>query len=245
MNEEEKKVIAVCIPSGDGRICWQTVFQFREEEEMFRQLGLPWRLDPIVVAGCSLISRARNEAAEHALERGADAIMWIDDDQNWTGGAVARLLAMDCDVVGAGVPMKKPDIEWNIDWLDDRTPNEKGLIEVKSVGTGFLFTKRRVYEIIRDRIPETPENVYNRPNDKGRGFAYFSAPGTWGEDTYFCHQWRKLGGKVWVDPAITMEHVIAPNWSVKACLGRWLDERDGAYQTALQEAVESEAEEAA
>lgn len=219
-----QKVIAVCIPSHDGKICWETMFQLREEEMLFRNLDIGWRLDPIIVAGCSLISRARNEAAEHALERGAEAIMWIDGDMNWSGGAIARLLAMDVDIVGAGVPLKQAEIKWNIDFKpESRAPNDKGLIEVKSVGTGFLFTKRRVYEIIRARTPETNENVYDRPGGKGRGFAYFSAPGSWGEDTYFCHLWRSLGGKVYVDPAITMQHVIAPSWSVKANLGEWLD----------------------
>jgi len=220
-----KKVLMVCMPLHDGKLCWETWFQLREEEKLFELLNLDWRIDIIVLAGCSLITRARNEAVEHAFERGADALMWIDGDMNWSSGAIARLLAMDVDVVGAGVPLKQAEIKWNIGWLDDRTPNAKGLIEVKTLGTGFLFTKKRVYEIMRERIQETSENVYERPDGKGRGFAYFSAPGSWGEDTYFCHLWRQLGGKVWVDPAITMQHVIAPSWSVKAKLADWLDEQ--------------------
>lgn len=229
MSEQEapndtRKVLAVCIPLHDGKLCWETWFQFREEEQIFEMLGLDWRLDPIVIAGCSLITRARNEAVASALERGADAIMWIDGDMNWSSGAIARLIAMDKDIVGAGVPLKQPEIKWNIGFLDNEpAPNEKGLIEVKTIGTGFLFTKRRVYELIRERIPDGPENVYDRPGEKGRGYAYFSAPGSWGEDTYLCHVWRNvIGGKVWVDPAITMQHVIAPTWSVKANLGEWL-----------------------
>jgi hypothetical protein len=222
-----QKVLAVCIPLHDGTMCWETVFQLREEEQLFRLLDIGWRIDPIIVAGCSLITRARNELVEEAFGRNAEAIMWIDGDMNWTSGAIVRLLSMDVDVVGAACPLKQPEIKWNVSWLEEGNPRrtDKGLIEVKSVGTGFLFTKRRVYEIMRERTPQTGENVYDRPDGKGRGFAYFSAPGSWGEDTYFCNRWRELGGKVFVDPAITMQHVIAPSWSVKACLGKWLDER--------------------
>lgn len=236
MSEEAElvppKILAVCIPLHDGKLCWQTWFQLRQEEQVFQMLGIPWRFDLTVIAGCSLISRARNEAVETALERGADALMWIDGDMNWSSGAIARLLAMDVDICGAAVPMKQPEIKWNVEFADRREPNEKGLIEVKSVGTGFLFTKRRVYEILKDRNPPGPENVYERPGGKGRGYAYFSAPGSWGEDTFLCHQWRSVGGKVFVDPAIAMEHVIAPSWSVKACLADWLAQQEPTKQDA-------------
>lgn len=221
-----KRLVSVCIPSGAGRICWQTMFQLREEEELFRLLDLPWRLEPLVVEGCSLISRARSEAVEQAIARGAEAIMWIDDDMNWTGGAIARLLAMDVDMVGAACPRKVPGLEWNISWVD--TPetakrHEKGLLEVKTVGTGFLLVKKRVFDIIKDRDPPHGQNCYKKPNSDEVCYAYYSAPGSWGEDTFFCHRWREAGGRIWVDPAITIQHVIAPNWSVKGCLGQWLD----------------------
>lgn len=219
-----KRLVAVCIPATDGRICWQTMFQLREEEELFRMLDLPWRLEPIVVEGCSLISRARSEAVEQAIARGAEAVMWVDSDMNWTGGAIARLLAMDVDMVGAACPRKVPGLEWNVTWLDgEPRTHEKGMLEVKTVGTGFLLVKKRVFEIIKDRHPPNGQNTYKKHSTDDVCYAYYSCPGSWGEDTYFCHQWRELGGKIWIDPAITIQHIIAPNWSVKGCMGEWLD----------------------
>lgn len=228
-----KRLVAVCIPSTNGRICWQTMFQLREEEQLFRLLDLPWRLEPIVVEGCSLISRARSEAVEQALARGAESVMWVDDDMNWTSGAIARLLAMDVDVVGAACPRKVPEINWNVSWFEGEEPkrHEKGLIEVKTIGTGFLLVKKRVFEIMKERDPPNGENTY-RKEDGQICYAYYSSPGSWGEDTYFCHRWRAIGGRMWADPAITMQHIIAPNWSVKACLGEWLDEQKAAREEA-------------
>jgi hypothetical protein len=233
---KSKRLVSVCIPTHDGKICWETMFQLREEELLFRELGLPWRLEPLVIAGCSLISRARSEAVESALDRGAEAIMWIDADMNWTSGAVARLLAMDVDVVGAACPRKAAGpIDWNVSWLGDAPPKErntKGLVEVKTIGTGFLLVKRRAFDIIKDRWPENGENVYRQPGSDKLCYAYYSAPGSWGEDTYFCHQWRQCGGKLWADPEIAIQHVIAPSWSVKARLADWLAEYEAQQREA-------------
>lgn len=231
-----QKVLAVCMPLHDGKLCWETWFQLREEEKLFDMLNMGWRIDPIVVAGCSLITRARNEAVANALERGAEAVMWIDGDMNWTGGAIARLLSMDKDIVAAACPLKQAETKWNVRFLPgDVKRGENGLIEVETVGTGFMFTKRRVYEIMADRLGD--EFLYDHPDGEGRRVGYFQAPQNWGEDSWFCKQWRELcGGKVWVDPAITIQHVIAPSWSVKACLGAWLDEAAAAREPVTEAA---------
>lgn len=235
-----QKVLAVVMPLYDGTLCWETWFQLREEEILFRMLGLPWRIDPVIIAGCSAIHIARNDGVYHALERGADAIMWIDGDMNWTSGAIARLLAHDVDIVGAAVPRKEAPINWNVRWLNDDAnvePHpEKGLIEVATLGTGFMLTKRRVYELMAERLG--PEYRYLGREDNKERVCYFEAPLAWGEDTRFCNQWRTLvGGKIWVDPAITMQHIIAPKWSVKACLGDWLDEQKAEREAAARDAA--------
>lgn len=223
-----KRLIAVCIPTHDGKIAWETMFALRDEELIFRELDLPWRLAPIVISGCSLIQRARSECVENALNDGAEAVMWVDSDMGWETGAIARLLAMDVDVVGAACPRKVANIDWNVSWLGDEppAPNEKGLVEVKTIGTGFLLVKRRAFDIIKDRWPPHSENVYRRHGSDDLCYAYYQAPGSWGEDTYFCHQWRQCGGRLWADPNIGIKHVIAPHWSVTARLADWLAERD-------------------
>lgn len=224
---KEKRVVAVCIPAHDGKLCWEAVFSLREEEMLFRELDLPWRLDPIVISGCSLISRARSECVQNAIERGAEAVMFVDSDMGWAAGSIARLLAQNVDVIGAACPRKVAGVNWNVSWLGDGppAPNEKGLIEVKTIGTGFLLIKKRVFDIIKDRWPEHGENVYRRDGSDELCYAYFQSPGSWGEDTYFCHQWRQCGGRLWADPAIGIKHVIAPHWSVTARLDDWLAEQ--------------------
>lgn len=217
-----KRLVAVCIPAHDGKVCWETMFQLREEELLFAALDLPWRLEPIVIAGCSLIGRARSKSVEAALERGAEAIMWVDSDMNWASGAIARLLAHDLDVVGAACPRKVMPLQWNVSWPNGQVPapNEKGLLEVRTIGTGFLLVKARVFANMKAVYPPNSETTYS-----DGCYAYYQAPGSWGEDTYFCRQWQKMGGRMFVDPEITIGHVIAPEWSVKAKLADWLAEQ--------------------
>lgn len=232
---EGKKVLAVVMPLYDGTLCWETWFRLREEEMIFSALGLDWRIEPIVIAGCSAIHIARNDGVAKALERGAEAIMWVDGDMCWSHGAIARLLMHDVDICAAAVPRKEVPIAWNVRWLNDDAnvaPHpEKSLIEVATVGTGFMFTKRRVYELMAERLG--PEYRYLGREDKQEKVCFFEAPLSWGEDTRFCQLWReKVGGKIWVDPEITMQHIIAPKWSVTGCLKDWLAEQSAERQEA-------------
>lgn len=223
------KKLCVCLPLYDGKLHFQVMFRLRQEERIFREMELDWEIEPVVIAGCSLIHHARNELAHEALHhRKADAIMWIDGDIVWQPGAIARLIVQDVDVVGAACPRKMSPITWNVHWLDatkvEPRADRGGMIEVASVGTGFLYTTRRVYEILAEKLGA--EHLYSQDGENRTLF--FECIKRKGEDVVFCSRWRDLvGGKVWVDPAIEIEHIAAPGASYKARLGDWLKERSG------------------
>ena len=92
-----------------------------------------------------------------------------------------------------------------------------GLIQVKDAGTGFMCIKRNVIERM---IEEVPNITYKKEvrflmNDKDDGvrWAIFDSEiddedGRYlSEDYLFCRRWQRLGGKVWLDPTITLNHV--------------------------------------
>lgn len=235
---DDRKILAVCLPLYDGKLHWETWFRLREEEYQLAMQGVPWRIDPIILAGCSAIHIARNDLVGEALDRGADRILWVDGDMNWSAGAIARLLAHDVDIVGAAVPRKEATISWNVRFLDDADPAEvlphpeKGLIEVATLGTGFMMIKRRVFELLAERLP--PTYAYKDRDTGKKRTVFYEAPLAWGEDTRFCNLWREqVGGKIWVDPQIAMQHIIAPKWSVTAQLASWLEEKRAAAATAV------------
>lgn len=220
-----KHVLGVCLPLYDGNVSWQTWFRLREEEILLLENDIPWRLEIICQTGCSLIAHARNEAAAEAFGRGAEAILWVDGDINFGAGAITRWLSLGVDVVAAGVRRKAPPYNWNIRWLDENNivPREDGLVEVESVGTGLMFTTKRVYEIMADRLG--PSYLYAR-EDGSHATAYFETQKAQGEDVLFCKKWRELcGGKVWVDPVISTQHIVAPTHVVNGFLGLWLEQQ--------------------
>ncbi len=115
------------------------------------------------------------------------------------------------------------------DYLD-----AEGLIEVAEAPTGFMCVKREVFRRLMAHYPHlryTPDGPPGHPRahlhwrfydcmvdpDDGR---YLS------EDFAFCRLWRDIGGKVWVDPDISLghlgQHIFNGNLaeSLKA-QGRW------------------------
>jgi len=93
----------------------------------------------------------------------------------------------------------------------------EGLIEVKDAGTGFMCIKR---EVIEKMINEMPELKYEKEarflmneKDDGVRWAIFDSEidkddGRYlSEDYLFCRRWQRLGGKVWLDPEITLTHM--------------------------------------
>jgi hypothetical protein len=91
---------------------------------------------------------------------------------------------------------------------------EDGLIALKDAGTGFMLIKR---EVIEKMCANHPELQYNndinvdKELDKytyalfdtiidGEARRYLS------EDYTFCRRWQNMGGKIWLDPSIVLNH---------------------------------------
>jgi hypothetical protein len=102
------------------------------------------------------------------------------------------------------------------DAMAGRLPVVEGLIEVKDAGTGFMCIKRNVFEKMIEEIPnlEYKKEVRFLMNEKDDGvrWAFFDceidkADGRYlSEDYLFCRRWQSLGGKIWLDPQITLSH---------------------------------------
>ena len=92
---------------------------------------------------------------------------------------------------------------------------ENGLIKLHDAGTGFMMIKR---EAILKLVKEYPEIKYN--NDVQMGgvdlkdnfYALFDTmidpvdKRYLSEDYTFCRRWQKMGGDIWLDPSISLNH---------------------------------------
>jgi hypothetical protein len=180
----------------------------------------------------SLITRARNDLTFSFLQTPATHLMFIDADINFKAEDVFKMISYDKDIVTGAYPTKT--INWenmsgkkdmSIQGLQQNSvryasgtssaaKTKEGLLEVVDGATGFMLIKREVIERMIKHYPETryiPE-VYDEPSQKGMPkYALFDTMIENGrylsEDYTFCRRWQNMGGKIYVDPTIILDHV--------------------------------------
>jgi hypothetical protein len=166
---------------------------------------------PIQVCYDALVQRARNDLFQMAVESGCDDIIFMDADQEWNPEWIFTLLNHPVDVVGGTVIKKSDEIAFNVKILDSGMKvEENGLIEVVSVGTGFLRVSKEAIQSIWEISSEytsqgkTSRLVFDIKIIDGELIS---------EDNIFCRKWADLGGKVYIDPTMTCNHIGVKKYS--------------------------------
>jgi hypothetical protein len=169
-------------------------------------------LESEILENQSLLPLARNTLLTEAYKRKPDDIIWIDTDMIWEPDTLRKLLKHDVDVVGAPCRKKIPDsIQFNfqLDKEASLDKDEKGLIEAKRLGTGFLRMTRKAYT-------EMWENDKKYEVQGVMGSHVFEI-GIWNnellsEDFILCEKLRNRGYKIYIDPDLTVGHIGTLNY---------------------------------
>lgn len=92
----------------------------------------------------------------------------------------------------------------------------KGFVEAQDIGTGFMLISRKVFEDMKKAYPElrhgAPVDSSGKSDSAGEFYAFFDTEieketGSYlSEDWFFCRQWQRLGGKVWLDVTQPLSH---------------------------------------
>ncbi len=169
-----------------------------------------------VVAGDSLVARARNVLTMEFLRSDCTHLLFIDSDLIFSADHVARLLSHDEDIVGGFYPKKQQGrAELVFNTLIPPAPmDERRLTPVRYIGTGFICVKRRVFEKMIEEMGD--QLIFEVDGQKGKtGFDFWPVgvykykDGTsryLSEDWYFCQRAIDLGFKVYGDNAILLKH---------------------------------------
>jgi len=91
---------------------------------------------------------------------------------------------------------------------------ERGLIKLHDAGTGFMMIKRAA---IDKMIAAYPELKYNNDLNVGSELSdfFYALFDTMidpkdrrylSEDYTFCRRWQDMGGDIWLDPSISLNH---------------------------------------
>ena len=160
---------------------------------------------PVYMAYDSLVQRARNDLVKLAIEEDFDDLIFIDADQEWDPAWVFKLLDYDKDVVAGTVVKKSDEVSFNVKALKEGMKTEEdGLIEVDCVGTGFMRISKSALKQVWDVSTEyknegkTCRMVFDIKIENGDLVS---------EDNVFCKKWHDLGGKVYIDPNMTCNHI--------------------------------------
>jgi hypothetical protein len=137
--------VHIGMPCYGGMLTESTFMSFIKFGNTARQLGIDWTLETMVNE--SLISRARNTLTAKFLHmKDSTHLMFIDADIGWEAWHLLALLNHDKDMIGGLYPMKTMPIKWVVNGFDGAEEGPNGLQEVSKAGTGFLLTKRNVFE---------------------------------------------------------------------------------------------------
>lgn len=201
--------VLIGTPAHDGRVDVWYANSLVNTIKMAHQVGV--EIHPVYLSYDSLVQRARNDLVRLALEEGFDDLIFMDSDQEWDPAWIFKLLDYNVDVVGGTVVKKSDQIMFNVKVLKSGIRIGKdGLMEVEAIGTGFLRISRKALQAVWDASPE-----YTNEGKKCR--MVFDVKLVDGElvseDNIFCGKWRELGGKVWIDPAMTCNHIGPKKYS--------------------------------
>lgn len=203
------KKVLIATPTYDGKIDVHYAAALSESIKM----GLANNINfvPIFIAYDALIQRARNDLIAMAINSDVTDMIWIDADQEWDPQWLLDLLAYECDVVGGAV-VKKADVEqYNIKaTIEQLICDEAGLMQVESIGTGFLRLSRKAFEYLWDTATHYTHN--NEP----RRWVFevkLSDGDIISEDVLLCRKLREGGFSINLDPKITCNHIGVKKWT--------------------------------
>lgn len=205
------KRVMIATPALDGRVEAIYAHALAETVRVGMLNGVLFL--PIFVMRDALIQRARNDLVRIAMNApDIDEVIWIDSDIAWNAEWVLRLLAHPVDVVGGTYPRKTDLGEAYVCKANPRAlvTDERGLMTVDALGTGFLRTSRRALEAVWKNSPE----YQNEGRICRMVFPVGIVDGQLAsEDTMFFSALRSAGFAIHLDPTMTCAHVGAKTWT--------------------------------
>jgi len=189
-----------------------------------------------LISGESLITRARNHLVSYFMSTKCTHLMFIDADIVFPKESIAKLIAGNKGIACGVYPIKKQPaagckryvINVPDKGLVSNVSDGHKMFSVNDVGTGFMLIKRDVIEIMKKEYPNLKYTtdydrgflkVMNFDTDKPQGIRenLYSLFDTMhneddennylSEDYAFCKRWKDIGGDIWVDPDIELNHI--------------------------------------
>jgi len=196
--------VLIGTPSYDGRIDVWFANSLIETVKRAEKEGI--FVHAIYTSYDSLIQRARNSLVKLALDGGYDDLFFIDSDTEWEPNWFFNFLSRPEPVIGGSLIKKTEKEGYTVKLVDKKLKysEDKKLIEVDGVGTGFMkvsrFALEKLWEMSEEYTSEGEKHrmVFDIKVEDGDLIS---------EDYIMCNKWKSLGYKVWLDPTVTCNHI--------------------------------------
>lgn len=205
-----KKHIVIALPSYSGTVHIGTMRSLMHDMIAFMKRG-----DVVTVSdeSCNTeLAVARALTVSRFLKTPGTHLIMVDNDVMWQVHGLLRLVDHGEDCVAGVYPQRKDPITFPLRWLDDDKPESfeqhanKPLLSVGGVPAGLLCCSRSMLQRMVDeykgerfeRDGEVTWDLFDRVRIGSRRL---------GEDYSFCERWRRMGGKVWIDPSLHTGHI--------------------------------------
>ncbi len=197
----------------------QTVKCLLDEQRL--ALGVGDVISVSFLPSCSVPAHGRNRLVTEFLKSDHDRLVFLDADVTFEPGSLVKLAHYPVDFVGGAYRYKNPEERYPVGWLPgDLWTDKYGLMEVDTLPTGFTSFSRNIFETF---IEKYQDRYYVHQND--RQYCFFQMVFADGfmhsDDTWFCKEWRKIGGKVFLAPEIALTHWDF-NTPYPGHIGNWL-----------------------
>ena len=165
--------------------------------------------------GAEIDSVRAQIVAEFLSRPKATHLIMIDSDLVWEAGGLLKLIDATknagCEIIGGVYPYRRDPITRPLYLHEDNKElhnDETGYPYVRAVAGGFVCVTRRALE---QMTAEYRALTYNCPKTNRLTVALFDHVWENGrrlsEDLSFCARWRKMGGRVYLDPDIRIGHI--------------------------------------
>lgn len=204
-------VVMLATPSFSGSCSVEYVMSLSATQAMLSSSNIDCVLS--ILSRNPYLAEVRNILASRALvEPSVTDLFFLDDDIGWPPQKVLEFIQRPEDVIAGVYPKKKDGGGWpcTLDQKDGRPIEVNGLYLASMIPAGFLRIKRSALEKMAAGSQE-----YKDSQTGERVWSFFEAKTVadasqalfWGEDYWFSHCWRAIGGECWVDPEIDFSHV--------------------------------------
>lgn len=167
------------------------------------------------VCGDSYPDRAKNNIANYFLESDYTDLIIIDSDHSWDLQGFIKLVQSNHEIISGAYTTKngkKFTGEIVVDEKSHPIVDVSGKLLANWVAGGFIKYKKEVFQKMAVAYPDEwyndPSADPQRPDRKYFNFFRCELINhvRCGEDVGFCLRWKNLGGKIYVEPNITIGH---------------------------------------